>query len=166
VPLLRKDFIIDPYQVHEARILGASAVLLIAALLDDRDIRLLSGLAAELGLDVLLEVHDAGEMARALEVDGAVIGINNRDLHTFEVSLDTSLRLAQMVPAGRLVVSESGVRDRADLEKLASAGIDAVLVGESLLRKEAVAAAVSALAHPVPPVVRRSRGGARSKEAI
>ena len=95
-------------------------------------------------------------MARALDLAGAVIGINNRDLRTFEVSLETSLRLAGLVPTGRLLVSESGIRDRADLEELASVGIDAVLVGESLLRVGAVAPAVSALAHPVPVVARRS----------
>jgi indole-3-glycerol phosphate synthase len=165
LPLLRKDFTFDPYQIHEARASGASAVLLIAALLDDREIRVLSALAADMGLDVLLEVHDAREMARALEVEGAVIGVNNRNLRTFEVSLETSLLLAQVVPAGRLLVSESGIRDRADLEELAAAGVDAVLVGESLLRQEAVTEAVSALARPVPPVAKGSREGTRPKEA-
>ena len=166
LPLLRKDFTVDPYQVHEARAFGASAVLLIAAILDDRALRDLSALVAELGLDVLLEVHDEREMARALDVEGAAIGINNRDLRTFEVSLETSLRLARLVPAGRLLVSESGIKDRRDLEELASAGIDAVLVGESLLREEAVAAAVSALARPVPVVARRSGEKVHTEEAI
>jgi len=166
LPLLRKDFIIDPYQVHEARAFGASAVLLIAAILDDRALRDLSALVADLGLDVLLEVHDEREMARALDVDGVVIGINNRDLRTFEVSLETSIRLAVLVPTGRLLVSESGIRRRADLERLASAGIDAVLVGESLLREATVAAAVSALARPVPVVARRSGEKAHTEEAI
>ncbi len=156
LPLLRKDFVIDSYQVHEAWAFGASAVLLIAALLDDRALRSLSKLAVDFGLDVLLEVHDEREMARALDLGEVVIGINNRDLRTFEVSLETSRRLAGLVPAGRLLVSESGIRDRTDLEELASAGIDAVLVGESLLRVGAVAPAVSALAHPVPVVARRS----------
>jgi indole-3-glycerol phosphate synthase len=112
-----------------------------------------------------LEVHDEREMARALDVEGVVIGINNRDLRTFEVSLETSLRLAGLVPAGRLLVSESGIKDRGDLEELASAGIDAVLVGESLLREEAVAATVSALARAVPVVARRSGEKAHMEEA-
>ena len=165
LPLLRKDFIIDTYQVQEARAFGASAVLLIAAVLDDSALRTLSALAGDLGLDVLLEVHDEREMARALDVEGVVIGINNRDLRTFEVSLETSLRLAGLVPAGRLLVSESGIKDRGDLEELASAGIDAVLVGESLLREEAVAATVSALARAVPVVARRSGEKAHMEEA-
>jgi indole-3-glycerol phosphate synthase len=165
LPLLRKDFTIDPYQIHEARAFGASAVLLIAAVLDDRALRDLSTLVADLGLDVLLEVHDERELARALEVEGVVIGINNRDLRTFEVSLETSLRLAALVPAGRLLVSESGIKDRADLEHVASAGIDAVLVGESLLREEAVAPAVAVLAHPAPIAARRSGEMAHTKEA-
>jgi indole-3-glycerol phosphate synthase len=164
LPLLRKDFIVDPYQVHEARAFGASAVLLIAAVLDDRDLRNLTALAADLGLDVLLEVHDAGEMARALAVDGAVIGINNRDLRTFEVSLDTSLRLAESVPRGRLLVSESGITDRADLERLAAVGVDAVLVGESLLRAADVVGAVSTLSRPVSAAIRCSGDDKRTEE--
>jgi indole-3-glycerol phosphate synthase len=164
LPLLRKDFIVDPYQVHEARAFGASAILLIAALLDDRDLRSLAALAEDLGLDVLLEVHDAGEMARALAVDGTVIGINNRDLRTFEVSLDTSLRLAEAVPRGRLLVSESGIRNRADLETLAAVGVDAVLVGESLLREDDVVGAVSTLSRPVSAAIRRSGDEKRTEE--
>jgi indole-3-glycerol phosphate synthase len=163
LPLLRKDFIVDPYQVYEARAYGASAVLLIAAALDDRTMHSLSALAGDLGLDVLLEVHDEREMARALEVGGVAIGINNRDLHTFEVSLETSLRLARLVPAGRLLVSESGVRDRADVEELASAGIDAVLVGESLLKEGGTA--LSALVHPILAVSPRSGEKAHIEEA-
>jgi indole-3-glycerol phosphate synthase len=165
LPLLRKDFIVEPYQVHEARAFGASAVLLIAALLDDRDLRDLAALARDLGMDVLLEVHDASEMARALEVEGVVIGINNRDLRTFEVSLQTSLRLAGLVPAERLLVAESGIKDRADVEELASAGVDAALVGESLVRQGEAAAAVSALAHPPCEVARRSDDTASIEEA-
>ncbi len=165
LPLLRKDFIVDPYQVHEARTFGASAVLLIAALLDDRTLRDLAALAADLGLDVLLEVHDASEMARALAVDGVMVGINNRDLRTFEVTLETSLRLAELVPPGRLLVSESGVKSRADVETLASVGVDAVLVGECLLREEAVASAVSALTQPVTVTAGRPGDQARTKEA-
>ncbi len=103
LPLLRKDFIVDAYQVHEARVFGASAVLLIAALLDDAELLDLAGLANHLGLDVLLEVHDATEMTRALAVDGAIIGVNNRDLRTFAVSLETTERLAGSGPSGEVV---------------------------------------------------------------
>ena len=159
LPLLRKDFIVDPYQVYEARAFGASAVLLIAALLDDAGLRDLVGLARDLGLDVLLEVHDAGEMERALRVEDVVIGVNNRDLRTFEVSLRTSLDLAGMVPPGRVLVAESGIRDRADVEALAAAGVDAVLVGESLLRQGEATEAVSALVEPPCEVARRSGVG-------
>jgi indole-3-glycerol phosphate synthase len=164
LPLLRKDFVVDPYQVYEAGAHGASAVLLIAALLDDRELRGLTALAQDLGLDVLLEVHDASEMARALNVEDAVIGINNRDLRTFEVSLQTSLRLAGLVPPGRLLVAESGIKDRADVEELASAGVDAVLVGESLLRQIEVRAAVAALVDPPVEVARRSDETAHLQE--
>jgi len=156
LPLLRKDFVGDPYQVYEARAFGASAILLIAALLDDGDLRALTVLARDLGLDVLLEVHDSGEMARALLVEEAVIGINNRDLRTFQVSLETSLRLAGLVPPDRLLVAESGIKDRADVERLASAGVDAVLVGESLLGQADAAASVGALTDPPCAVTPRS----------
>jgi indole-3-glycerol phosphate synthase len=152
LPVLRKDFIVDVYQVHEARVWGASAVLLIAALLDERELRDLSGLAVGLGLDVLLEVHDEDELARALAVDGAVVGVNNRDLRTFAVSLETTERLAGLVPSGRLLVSESGIQDHADVVKLASLGVDGVLVGESLLREPDVGAAARALMEPRPLV--------------
>jgi indole-3-glycerol phosphate synthase len=157
LPLLRKDFVIDPYQVYEARAFGASAVLLIAALLDDAQVAELSGLAFHLGLDVLLEVHDAAEMNRAVAIEGAVVGINNRDLRSFDVSLDTTGRLAGLVPAGRLLVSESGIKDRAEAERLAAWGVDAILVGETLLRCRDVGAGVSALARPAVPVAARSR---------
>jgi indole-3-glycerol phosphate synthase len=135
LPLLRKDFVIDPYQIHEARALGASAILLIVALLDEQRLVELAQLAAEVGLDVLVEVHDANEMAKALAIkgEGVLIGVNNRDLKTFAVSLETTVRLASLVPDGRLVVSESGIRTSEDIEKLAALGIDGVLVGESLL---------------------------------
>jgi indole-3-glycerol phosphate synthase len=165
LPLLRKDFIGDPYQVYEARAFGASAILLIAALLDDRGLRDLAALAQDLGLDVLLEVHDAGEMERALRVDGAILGINNRDLRTFDVSLETSIRLAGLVPADRVLVAESGIRDRADVERLGAAGLDAVLVGESLLRQGEAAAAVAGLAEPPCAAVRRSERTEATEEA-
>lgn len=165
LPLLRKDFIVDPYQVLEARAYGASAVLLIAALLDDRMLGELSGLARDLGLDVLLEVHDETETARALEVKDAIIGINNRDLRTFEVSLETTMRLAAHVPPGRLLVGESGIRGYADVVMLGSVGCDAVLVGESILRAPDVAVAVRRLADPPAPVARRPLVGVRGREA-
>jgi indole-3-glycerol phosphate synthase len=145
LPLLRKDFIVDEYQLHEARYNGASAVLLIAALLDDRRLEELAGQARDLDLDVLLEVHDEAEMQRALTIEGAILGINNRDLRTFQVSLETTERLATLAPPGRLVVSESGIRTRADVQRLADVGVDAVLVGESLLVAGDVQTAVRGL---------------------
>ncbi|MFH0914995.1 MAG: indole-3-glycerol phosphate synthase TrpC [bacterium] len=156
LPVLRKDFILDQYQVHEARAFGASAVLLIAALLSDEGLQRLTGLATDLGLDVLLEVHDGTEMARALELDGVVIGVNNRDLRTFAVSLDTTVELARLVGPERLLVGESGIWTHADLERLAASGVDGVLVGESLLRSSDVEAAVGELMHPTPAVAQRS----------
>jgi indole-3-glycerol phosphate synthase len=165
LPLLRKDFVVDAYQIHEARVFGASAVLLIAALLDDRQLSDLAALTTELAMDVLLEVHDAAEMARAVAVDGAVIGINNRDLHTFAVSLETTGRLAELVPAGRLLVSESGIRTRHDVERLAALGVDGVLVGESLLVEADTSRAVRALMDAVPAVGLRSAAGLECKEA-
>jgi indole-3-glycerol phosphate synthase len=156
LPVLRKDFILDQYQIHEARMWGASAVLLIAALLSDEKLRRLAGLAADLDLDVLLEVHDRMEMARALLLDGVVIGVNNRDLRTFAVSLDTTVELAALVPPERLLVGESGIQTRADIERLAACGVDGVLVGESLLRSRDVETAVGELMHPTPAVPPRS----------
>ena len=158
LPLLRKDFILDEYQIYEARAHGASAVLLITWLLDDARLAELAALAFHLGLDVLLEVHDAVEMERALDLDGVVVGINNRDLRSFTVSLDTTLRLAGLVPAGRLLVAESGIRERGEIERLASCGVDAVLVGETILRGPDVQSAVRALMDPVPAVAARSKG--------
>ncbi len=134
LPVLCKDFIIDSYQVYEARTLGADCILLIVAALDDPTLRELSGLAAELAMDVLVEVHDEVELGRALALDGALIGINNRDLRTFETDLETTLKLAGRVPAGRLVVTESGIQTRADVARLRGRGIHAFLVGEAFLR--------------------------------
>jgi indole-3-glycerol phosphate synthase len=165
LPLLRKDFILDPYQIHEARVCGASAVLLIAALLGDAGLSSLAGLAIDLGMDVLLEVHDATEIDRALACDTAIIGVNNRDLRTFAVSLDTTMELAGRVPAGRLLVAESGIWNHADIEQLASRGVDGVLVGESLLRSSDVGEAVCALMCPTPPVFPRSIGDTQKEEA-
>lgn len=155
LPLLRKDFIVDEYQVHEARAWGASAVLLIAALLPDEKLHHLAELAVALGLEVLLEVHDRPEMLRALSLERVIIGINNRDLRTFTVSLGVTLDLAGLVPPERLLVSESGIWTHADVVRLAGCGVNGVLVGESLLRSPDVGAAVEELMRPVPVVARR-----------
>jgi len=165
LPLLRKDFIVDPYQIHEARVYGASAVLLIAALLDDAQLEKLAGLAGRLSLDVLLEVHDEAELTRALTVNEAIIGINNRDLRTFEVSLETTVRLAGLVPRGRLLVGESGIRGHGQVVRLASSGVDGVLVGESILVSADVGEAIAALMVPAPPVTPRPESRTRTKEA-
>ena len=165
LPVLRKDFILDQYQIHEARAWGASAVLLIAALLSDEELRRLVALAIDLGLDVLLEVHDRMEMARALPLDGVLIGVNNRDLRTFAVSLDTTVELAGLVPSERLLVGESGIWTHADVERLATAGVDGVLVGESLLRSPDVEAAVDELMYPTPVVPSRPSVHVRTEEA-
>jgi indole-3-glycerol phosphate synthase len=135
LPLLRKDFIVDAYQLHEARVAGADAVLLIAAALDGGQLADFSHLAAELGLEVLLEVHDEIELARALETPAPVIGVNNRNLSTFVTDLGISERLLPLIPAERLRVAESGLYVRADLERLKAAHADAFLIGESLMRE-------------------------------
>lgn len=145
LPVLRKDFIVDEYQLHEARVYGASAVLLIAAILSHGELVALAETARRLGLDVLVEVHDESELLQALAVDDAVIGINNRDLHSFAVSLETTFRLVSLVPPERLVVSESGIRTRADCLRLRAAGVDGLLVGEVLVRSDDPGATLRAL---------------------
>jgi indole-3-glycerol phosphate synthase len=145
LPILRKDFIVDPYQLHEARAAGADAVLLIVAALSRGELSELHRLARELGLDVLVEVHDRDELARALALDGALLGINNRDLRDFSVDLGRTAELMRDVPAGTRVVSESGIGDARQLAGLEAAGVDAVLVGESLMRAPDPAAALRAL---------------------
>jgi indole-3-glycerol phosphate synthase len=138
LPVLRKYFVVDPYQVVEARVLGADCILLIVAALDDARLRDLAALALDLGMDVLVEVHDHAELDRALcvpDVDGRVLlGVNNRNLRTFAVSLDTTLALQPRVPAGRRLVAESGILVPADVARLRDAGIDAFLVGEAFMR--------------------------------
>ena len=137
LPVLRKDFTIDPYQVIEARALGADCILLIVAALDDAQLRDLSALALSLGLDVLVEVHDADELARALALPASpelMLGVNNRNLRTFEVSLDTTLALKGDVTDGRRIVTESGILGPADVARMRAAGIDAFLVGEAFMR--------------------------------
>ncbi|HTP66725.1 MAG TPA: indole-3-glycerol phosphate synthase TrpC [Geobacteraceae bacterium] len=140
LPLLRKDFIFDPYQIHEARVAGADAILLIAAMLDLPMIEDFAGLAREFSLDVLLEVHDQAELEMALRTDCRLIGINNRNLRTFVTDLATTERLAPLVPPERMVVAESGIEERRDLIRLLDAGAKAFLVGESLMRETDIGA--------------------------
>ena len=139
LPVLRKDFTVDTYQVHEARAVGADAILLIAAALDNAALVNLHALAIECGLDVLLEVHNAADLQRALTLtrpERSLIGINNRDLRSFETRIETTLLLRPDVPADRLLVTESGIATRADVARLRAAGVDAFLVGETFMRAD------------------------------
>jgi indole-3-glycerol phosphate synthase len=146
LPILRKDFIVDPYQVYESAAVGADAILLIVAALEPRDLQRLYGEALSLDLDVLVEVHDAEELEVALErLDADVIGINNRDLTDFTVDVDRTFELLSDVPAGKTVVSESGISTRDQLDELERVGVDAVLVGEALMRADDMEAACRAL---------------------
>jgi indole-3-glycerol phosphate synthase len=134
VPVLRKDFTIDAYQVYEARAIGADAILLIVAALGDASLLELALLAAELDLDVLVEVHDEAELERALDIPAPLIGINNRNLRTFETSLDTTLRLRERVGDDRVLVTESGIHTPDDVARMRAAGVNAFLVGEAFMR--------------------------------
>ncbi|MCL1634661.1 indole-3-glycerol phosphate synthase TrpC [Luteimonas sp. SX5] len=135
LPVLRKDFTIDPWQVYESRALGADCILLIVAALDDARLAELSELALGLDLDVLVEVHDMNELERALQVPAPLLGINNRNLRTFDVSLDTTLALKQAVPRDRRLVTESGIATGDDVRRMRAAGVDAFLVGETFMRE-------------------------------
>lgn len=146
IPALRKDFLIDPLQVWEARAAGADAVLLIARILDNALLAELLGLAGEAGMDALVEVHDAAELARALAAGSRLVGVNNRDLASFHTDLDLSLRLAPSLPVDVTLVAESGIRTADDVDRLGAAGVDAILVGESLMRQPDLRAAAAALA--------------------
>jgi indole-3-glycerol phosphate synthase len=142
VPLLRKDFIVDEYQIFEARLAGASAILLITAMLDDELLVSLIGCAHDLGFDALVEVHTEGEMRRAVQANAKVIGVNNRDLTTFKVDLETSIRLARVAPSEAILVSESGITTREDIVRLQAVGYQAFLIGEHLMRQKAIAGAL------------------------
>lgn len=136
LPVIRKDFLIDPYQITESRVIGADCVLLIAAALDSAQLKDLHDQARDLGMDVLVEVHDAEELNAALKLDTPLIGINNRNLHTFEVSLDTTLSLKEQVEPGRIVITESGILTLEDVQLMHDHAVHAFLVGEAFMRAE------------------------------
>ena len=145
LPVLRKDFIVDAYQVYESRAMGADCILLIAACLDDAQMADFEAIARSLDMAVLVEVHDAVELARGLKLKTPLIGINNRNLRTFEVSLDTTLTLMKSVPAGRILVTESGIQTAMDVRKLRAAQVNAFLVGEAFMRAEEPGEALAGL---------------------
>ena len=150
LPVLRKDFMVDAYQIYESRAMGADCILLIAACLDDTRMRDFEAIAHGLGMAVLVEVHDAAEMERALQLTTPLIGVNNRNLKTFEVSLDTTLSLRARVGSPRIIVTESGIGSREDVLRLGAAGVGAFLVGEAFMRAAEPGQALAELFFPVP----------------
>ena len=145
LPVLRKDFMVDPYQVYEARAIGADCILLIAACLSDAQMADLEAVAHSLDMAVLVEVHDGAELQRALKLKTPLVGINNRNLRNFEVTLDTTLAMLADVPADRLLITESGIATREDVQRLRAAGVNAFLVGESFMRADEPGEALAAL---------------------
>ncbi|MCL2644619.1 MAG: indole-3-glycerol phosphate synthase TrpC, partial [Betaproteobacteria bacterium] len=148
IPVLRKDFLIDVYQVYESRLMGADAILLIAAVLSDTRMEEFAGIARELGMAVLVESHDGKELERALRLDTPLIGINNRNLATLEVSLETTLKLRPRVPPERIVITESGIATREDVATMFAADVYAFLVGETFMRAEEPGLALAELFEP------------------
>lgn len=145
LPVLRKDFMVDPYQIYESRAMGADCILLIAACLDDAQMKDMEAIAMALDMAVLVEVHDGAELDRALKLKTPLVGINNRNLQTFEVTLDTTLGLLAAVPADRLLVTESGILSRGDVLRMGAAGVNAFLVGEAFMRAPDPGEALAAL---------------------
>ena len=145
LPALRKDFIIDPYQIYEARAACADLVLLIARILNKEEINAFLALSHKLGMECLVEVHDNDELETVLETEAAIIGINNRNLDTFETNLDTTLQLRHRIPEGKIIVSESGIKTRADVLVLEEAGVDAILIGETLMRSKDISQKIKEL---------------------
>jgi indole-3-glycerol phosphate synthase len=148
LPVLRKDFIIDPWQVHESRVMGADCILLIVAALDFEQLLELDGLARDVGLDVLVEVHDEQELESALATGAALIGVNNRNLRTFSIDLETSRRLRASIPDARTMVTESGISSRDDVKSMLAADVRAFLVGEACMRAKHPGEALEALFRP------------------
>ncbi len=136
LPVLRKDFMVDPYQIYEARVIGADCILLIVSALTDMQLQDYSGLAQELGMDVLVEVHGADELDRALPLEGALLGINNRNLHSFEVTLENTFELLESIPEDRQIITESGIHTTEDVDAMFSRNINRFLVGEAFMRQE------------------------------
>ena len=145
VPVLRKEFIFDPYQIYEARAFGADAILLIVSMLDEQQIKEFMGIASSIWIQCLVEVHNELELEKAVKCNADIIGINNRNLHTFDTTLEITERLAPLVPYGNIIVSESGISDREDVKRVESAGAKAILVGESLVRSPDPGMALKAL---------------------
>ena len=156
IPILRKDFLVDPYQVLEARLAGADAVLLIAALLDTAALKLMREEAEQTGMEALVEVHTASELERALEAGATLIGVNSRDLRTFEVSLDVCFDLVKRIPASAIAVAESGIRSADDVRRLGAAGYKGFLIGEMFLRAPSPGAALAGLLQAGSPPARKA----------